>query len=142
MRHATLTSSPCCARKAAKHHKTRKPSKAQRARWRSCKFTRLTIKEAVEVGVIVKVNARVRTAGAVVFGRKSSLNGEINTHSGHVLVCHVLWTDSREMTLTLTKLVIQALRYLTAICTTTSSSDRVSCLNKVPNVIRVDDFKN
>ena len=44
--------------------------------------------------------------------------------------------------LTLTRLVIDALRYLMAISTTTASFDRVSCLNKDPHVARVDDFKN
>lgn len=44
--------------------------------------------------------------------------------------------------LTLTRLIIDALRYLMAISTTTASFDRVSCLNKDPHVARVDDFKN
>ena len=44
--------------------------------------------------------------------------------------------------LTLIRLVIDALRYLMAISTTTASFDRVSCLNKDPHVARVDDFKN
>lgn len=44
--------------------------------------------------------------------------------------------------LTLTKLVIEALRNLTAILTTAASFERASCLNKAPHVAMVEDFKN
>lgn len=50
--------------------------------------------------------------------------------------------QQRNHGLTLTRLVIDTLRYLTAISTTTASFERASCLNRHPQVARVDDFKN
>lgn len=53
-----------------------------------------------------------------------------------------MYTENGRERLTFTKLVIDALRYLMAISKTTASFDNVSCLNKAPQVARVDDFKN
>lgn len=56
---------------------------------------------------------------------------------------HIHWEQKRwHHCLTLTRLIIDALRNLTAISTTTASFDKVSCLNKAPQVATVDDFKN
>lgn len=90
MRHAPLATSPCCARKAVKYNKSRGLSVVQTENLCLCKFSRLTTKESIKVTVTVKVNPWVCAAGAVIFGRKSSLKGKISKSSGYIFVCHVL----------------------------------------------------
>lgn len=86
MRHALLTRSPWCARKAARYDKSRGLSVVQTKNVCLCKFTRLTNKERIKVAVTVKVNPRVYAAGAVIFWRKSSLKGKIKKGSGYMFV--------------------------------------------------------
>lgn len=62
---------------------------------------RLTIKEGIKVTVIVKVNTRVHTAGAVIFGRKSSLKENKYKFWLQVLVYHDLFKGTNEMTVSL-----------------------------------------
>lgn len=146
MRHAILTTSPCCARKAVRYeHALWKTLKAE---LKSIDFVVsgsviLTIKERIEVFVAVEVHAGVLATRVVVSGWKSNLERKGRKKSYPCLTSVYLGNGSVVvLRLTFTRLVIHALRYLMAISTTTGSFDRVSCLNKAPQVAWVDDFKN
>lgn len=95
----------------------------------------LTIKECIEVFVAVEVHAGVLATRVVVSGWKSNLERKGRKKSYPCLTSVYLGNGSAVvLRLTFTRLVIHALRYLMAISTTTGSFDRVSCLNKAPQV--------
>lgn len=149
MRLAALTKSPRCALKAGTHQHGREVNitDSTDAALEPGVQTTLTVKEEVEVLVAVEVQARVLTTGAIAPRGESSLakkqqqqnnkqtTGWIASH------CHMLQDQRLRRRLTLSRLTMDALMYLTAMSWTTASLDRVSCLNKLPQVLRVNDFR-
>lgn len=78
MRHALLTTSPCCARKAVKHEHTplktwRDKIKCSDIKWSKAESIILTIKKWIEVLVAVKVHTGVLATWVINSRWKSSL---------------------------------------------------------------------